>query len=317
MAVEVAGFVARVNLALKPSRLQLADKLVHAFSLIALHPAGNRLTINGMENEQLPQSPPAGMPAPQPYASPQSKKPWLWPVVIAATVIILAVVGMTFWANGQKKQFATSAVTYEKRMTETFKAIDGQPANTAEYIKFLEKHSSALSKTIEAQPKQSKLLWIKAAPEDSAKRVDDLSKAAGELKTAMQNYRLFLIYRDGVLEAVRSSGGTISTPDQMRATKSRLEAAHKSIKELTPPPGLESNKQKYVSSYDKPIATMKAALEAYDKGDASTYTNKVLQLAEEVKAISLPKTVAELMDMHQHYEAMNKAYDALDKLLPN
>ncbi len=229
--------------------------------------------------------------------------------------IVLLLIGSGLWLHSQKGHFASMAAAYETQLRDEFKTIDGQPASTDAYKSFLHLHEAALTAILANEPKPTHLLWITAAPSAKAKRVAELSKAAGNLRDAMAEYHEFLVFRDGVLEAVRNSGGKITTIDQLHEAKTRLEANQKSIKNLRPPTGLKAYQQTKVAMFNTPLSTLETALVAYEKDNPNLFSDSVALLSEEVKAISLPQTASELMNMHEYYEAMSKAYDALDKLL--
>lgn len=254
-----------------------------------------------------------------PEITPQSsKKKWLLIGGIAGGVVLIATlaVGGTIWGNNQADSYAKKTVVYQRSLTTAYKALSETPGDTDEYIAYLDEHTAKFNVTLAEKPEDKSLLWIKAAkPADKAK-VDSLTKAATEFRTAMAEYRVFLAYRNGFLEAVKSSTGTIRTVDELRATQTRIEKTQQSIRSLKAPKGLEQHQKEKADSYNAPLADIKQALAAYDKGDANGYADAVYTLSEDVKNVdSLTTAAKELLDMHQYYDAFSDRYDELEKLL--
>lgn len=248
--------------------------------------------------------------------TPTSKKP-LWIGLIGGVLLLIAlVVGSIFWANGQQKKYALAADEYKKSMKSAYDGLSQNPEDTDAYIAYLDENIGAFNTVLAAKPKDTSILWVRTAGDQDKTKVKKLTDGATKFRAAMQQYRLFLAYRNGLLEAVKSTGGKISTPDDMRSARTRIEKAQQTIRSLKPPKGLEQHQKAKADGYNAPIVDIKKALSAYDSGDADGYTDAVLQLGEDVgKLKTLPQTVEEMMGMHDHYNSFSDRYDELGKLL--
>jgi hypothetical protein len=230
--------------------------------------------------------------------------------------VALLFIGAQFVINRAQTTYGAATTSYKRDLATEWKAMEEQPADTDAYIAYLNKHDTALGVAIDKSPKQHSILWSSNAAAPDAEVATQLTAAANNLRTAVQQYRAFLQYRDGLLLAAKDSGGTITTVESMRTTLTQLQAVLTRIQALTPPKDLENHKQQKIMSYVTVIAGLNGALAAYDKGDSAAYITSVQALAESVKKINnLSQTSEEMLGMHQHYETLKQAYDTLEKLV--
>jgi hypothetical protein len=279
-------------------------------------------TFNSPSNNQTPvisgQPMPGQMPQnnwqqPMGGTSPSSKKRLLFGMGagIVALIIVLGG-GLWVWTNQAKNKYVQAVPGYEARAKSAhdyFLKLDDRLGHGSDIKK-------KFDDTIASAPKAPKFLGKSLAPADKAKRVTDITNVLQAFDTHYVSAADIVAYSEKALPIMEQASGSISTPDDLRALKTKLEQARTSLEALKPPAEAKNFQTKMLVAYSLVTADVTASLAAYDAGESDLFAQNVQTLAADVKQISPNSARDELGKLFDTaYTKADNAFGELQKAL--
>jgi hypothetical protein len=243
-----------------------------------------------------------------PAGAGRSKKPLLIAISAAVVVVVGVAVGVFMWANAAKSSYALAVPAYTTRAKSSYDYFM-KLSDRLEHGSDIKKN---IDQTIASKPKAPKLLGKSLAPASDVKRVDDITKALQDFESAYVTASDVSTYSDKTLTIMDKAALSIRTIDDMKAAKTKFQAAKDSLHALAAPAPVSSFHTKTQAAYTTAIADIDTALTAYNAGKTTAYTAAVQKLATDVRDISASTAQKELADIFA--TAYGKADTAFGKL---
>ena len=252
-----------------------------------------------------------GMPKPGRFRNLNLK--WLWITLGTFGGLIIILSGtLVWWTTQAKDKYSAAVPGYETRTKDAYNYFGS--------LKDRLTHGADIKKkfdeTIATAPKEPKLLGSSIAPKEKKQRVTELTTAMRTFETTYVNAANISDYSDKTLKIMSTVNGVISTPDDMKAMRTKLQKAKSDIAKQTPPADCKDFQTQTLAAYDAVLLDIDSALSALDKGKTDIYTASVQKLATDVNGVSANTAQKKLATIFNNaYAQADSAYGDLQKAL--